>query len=291
VERGWHEPVRVLVTGAGGQLGRELVAAFAGLDVVAATRADLDVGDRDVVLGAITTVRPDAVVNAASWTAVDDCERDPDRAFHVNALGARHVADACRRVGATLCHVSTDYVFDGTKREPYHEWDEPAPASVYGCSKLAGEHETFRLCPDATVARTSWLFGAHGQNMVKTVLRLAASPGELRFVDDQRGCPTSAADLAAAIRVLVTGRLPGLFHVTNQGPTTWFEFARTVLAAAGDDPDRVVAIRTADLDPPRPAPRPANSVLDNAALRLTGVPLLADHHEPLERLVKELIAR
>ena len=283
--------MRVLVTGGGGQLGRELVAAFEGHEVVAATRSDLDVGDRDAVLGALTALRPHAVVNAAAWTAVDDCESDPDHAFRVNALGARHVADGCRRTGAVLCHLSTDYVFDGTKTGPYHEWDEPSPASVYGRSKLGGEREVLRLSPDATIVRTSWVFGAHGHNMVKTVLRLAARAHELRFVDDQRGCPTSAGDLARAIRTLVTGRVPGLFHVTNQGDTSWYEFARTVLSAAGQDPARVVAIRTTDLDPPRPAPRPANSVLDNAALRLAGIPLLPDHREPVERLVKELTAK
>jgi dTDP-4-dehydrorhamnose reductase len=181
--------------------------------------------------------------------------------------------------------VSTDYVFDGTSARPYTEWDAPNPLSAYGRSKLGGEGE---LDPGATIVRTSWLFGRHGTNAVKTVLRLAAEPGPLRFVDDQRGCPTEAADLAGAIRHLLTARLPGTFHVTNQGPTTWYELATAVLAAAGADPARVEPVPTADLDPPRPAPRPANSVLDNAAMRLSGIPLLADHHEPLERLVKDL---
>jgi len=273
----------VLVTGAGGQLGRELVEAFAGADVTAAGHDRLDVGDRDAVVGAITSLRPDVVVHAAAWTAVDACEADPDRATRVNALGTRHVADGARRVGAHVVYVSTDYVFDGTKLGAYDEWDVPAPASVYGRTKRGGELE---LDPGWTTVRTSWVFGRHGGNFVKTVLRLAAEPGELRMVDDQRGCPTAAADLAATIRMLAAGRLPGVFHVTNQGPTTWCQLARDILVAAGDDPARVVPISSADLA--RPAPRPANSVLDNAALRLSGIALPPDHHDPLDRLVKEL---
>jgi dTDP-4-dehydrorhamnose reductase len=275
----------VLVTGAEGQVGRELVAAFAGLDVVAAGRSSLDVSDRDAVVGAITALRPDVVVHAAAWTAVDACESDPHRALHVNALGTRHVADGARRVGAHVVYLSTDYVFDGTKQDPYDEWDAPAPASVYGRSKLGGELE---LDPGSTIVRTSWVFGRHGTNFVKTVLRLASEPGELRMVDDQRGCPTSAADLASTIRTLAAGRVPGTFHVTNQGTTTWWQLARDVVTLAGGDADRVVAISSAELG--RPAPRPSNSVLDNAALRLSGMPLPPDHHDPLEQLVKELTA-
>lgn len=285
--------MRILVTGAGGQLGTDLVrraSADGRHEVIAATRGQLDVGDRDIVLAAITGAQPDLIVHAAAWTAVDACESDPDRAFRVNAFGCRNVAEGARRVGAHLVAVSTDYVFDGTKDAPYTEWDPPHPLSVYGASKLAGEEEVLRLVPDATIARTAWVCGVHGSNMVKTVLRLAAGPGPLRFVDDQHGCPTFTDDLAGMLLHLGLGRRPGLFHVTNQGPTTWYGFARDVVAATGDDPDRVQPISTAELNPPRPAHRPANSVLDNAALRLSAIPLLADHHEPLERTVKTLIS-
>jgi dTDP-4-dehydrorhamnose reductase len=275
--------MRLLVTGAAGQLGREVVTAFAGRDVVAAGRDRLDVTDRDAVVGMITTLRPTVVVHAAAWTAVDACEGAPGRALAVNALGTRHVADGARRVGAHVVYVSTDYVFDGTKAGAYHEWDATNPTSVYGRSKLGGELE---LDPGWTTVRTSWVFGQHGANFVKTVLRLAAEPGELRMVDDQRGCPTSAADLAATIRTLALSRLPGVFHVTNQGATTWWQLARDVVALAGGDPARVVPITSGELA--RPAPRPANSVLDNAALRLSGIALPPDHHDPLEQLVKEL---
>jgi len=283
--------MRVLITGAGGQVGRELVSAFEAdghHEVIALDHATVDVADRDAVLGAVTSVRPDAVVHPAAWTAVDACEADPQRAFAVNTLGTRHVMDAARRVSARVTYVSTDYVFDGMKPTPYLEWDDPAPRSVYGRSKLGGERE---LDPGSTIVRTSWVCGRHGANMVKTVLRLAAQHHTLAFVDDQRGHPTFAEDLAGMIKRLVVERRPGLFHVTNQGAVSWYEFARAVLAAAGDDPERVRPIATADLDPPRPAPRPANSVLDNAALRHSGIELLPDFHEPLERLVRELTAR
>ena len=274
--------MRVLVTGANGQVGCELMQAF-GDDAIAVD--GLDVCDRDSVMQAVTAVLPDAVVHAAAWTDVDGCERDPDRAMRTNALGTRHVAQAARLVGARTCYISTDYVFSGDLDRPYDEWDQPAPLSVYGRSKLGGERE---LSPDDLLVRTSWVFGRNGANIVKTVLRLAAQDPdeELGFVDDQRGCPTSAADLALAIRRLVVGRAAGVFHVTNQGETTWFEFAKDVLRAAGHDPGRVRPIKSSELG--RPAPRPANSVLDNAALRLSGTPLLPDHHEPLEQLVKEL---
>lgn len=299
--------MRLVITGALGQLGRELLAVFAedghheivaadvapvvealgdpsgvpaGVDVVAA-----DITDRDAVLGLITSVRPDAVVHPGAFTAVDRCETEVDTAYRVNVIGTRHVAEGARRVGAPVLYLSTDYVFDGTKAEPYLEWDEPNPCSVYGRTKLAGERE---LDPGSTVVRTSWVCGRHGHNMVKTVLRLAAERDTLAFVDDQRGHPTFAGDLAVMIRRLVVERRPGLFHVTNQGAVSWHGFARAVLDAAGEDPDRVKPIATADLDPPYPARRPANSVLDNAALRLCGIPLLRDFREPLAEVVAAL---
>ncbi len=277
--------MRVVVTGAGGQVGTDLVRAFAGHEVIACGRAQLDVTDRDSVLGAITSTAPDAVVHAAAWTDVDGCESDLDRAYAVNALGTRHVNEAARIVGARVCHLSTDYVFDGDAPAPYREWDRTSPQSVYGHSKLAGERE---LDPGHTVVRTSWVFGEHGHNIVKTILRLAGEHDTLRFVDDQIGHPTAAEDLAAMIVRLVVDRRPGVFHVTNQGAVSWYEFARSVMEAAGLDPARVEAISTKDLDPPRPAHRPANSVLDNAALRLSGIELLPDYREPLGRLVATL---
>jgi dTDP-4-dehydrorhamnose reductase len=278
--------LRVLVTGAGGMVGREVVEALGAHDVhevIGLDHAALDVGDRDSVLGAIGSTKPDAIVHCAAMTAVDACESERDRAFLVNALGVRFVMEGARRAGAYVVTLSTDYVFDGSQPEPYHEWDTPNPASVYGQSKLGGEFEVDLEC---AVVRTSWVIGRYGANMAKTVLRLAAGDSPLRFVDDQRGCPTVAADLARMLRSFVVERLPGTWHVTNQGAVSWFEFAGEVLRAAGDDPARVEPISTADLDPPRPAPRPANSVLDNRALRLSGRTLLPDFRESLPTLVR-----
>ncbi|MGH9278606.1 MAG: dTDP-4-dehydrorhamnose reductase, partial [Acidimicrobiales bacterium] len=260
------------------------------IDVVACDHAALDVTDRDRVQQVIGAAAPDAVVHAAAWTDVDGCEREPDRAFAANALGTRHVVEAARRCGARVCYISTDYVFDGASEQPYHEWYAPNPLSVYGRSKLGGETElaTVGVAGD-TVVRTSWVCGRHGRNFVKTVLARVGAGEPMRVVDDQHGCPTFADDLAAMIRRLVVARVSGVFHVTNQGPTTWYRFARDIAEVAGLDARLVTPITTAQMDPPRPAPRPRNSVLDNAALRLSGLPLLPDHHEPLERLVKELL--
>ncbi len=283
--------MKIFVTGAGGQVGHEVCARFdasAQHSVVAADHGELDVGDRDTVMQAITSSQPDAIVHCAAWTAVDACESDPDRAFRVNALGTRNVVEAAERVGAHLLCLSTDYVFDGEKPEPYVEWDAPAPRSVYGHSKLGGEIEAH--AGGATLVRISWVCGEHGSNMVKTILRLAAEHDTLSFVDDQCGHPTFADDLATMLYRLVVDRRPGTFHVTNQGTVSWYEFAGAVLAAAGLDAARVKPISTADLQPPRPAPRPTNSVLDNAALRLGGIDLLPDFHDPLARLVRTLTA-
>lgn len=281
--------MRVLMTGAGGQLGAELVRTCteAGDDVIACDHAALDLTDRDSVYQAVTGTRPDAVIHAGAWTAVDACEGDPDRAFLTNGFGTGWVADAARRVGAHLVAVSTDYVFDGTKPDPYQEWDTPNPQSVYGRSKRAGEEAAMALCPGAAVVRTAWVCGAHGSNMVKTVLALRDRPA-LAFVDDQRGSPSFTADLAPMIRRIAVERRAGLHHVTNQGDTTWYGFVRDILALVGSDPAKVRPITTAQLDPPRPAPRPANSVLDNAALRLGGLPLLPHYRESLERLLAEV---
>ena len=240
---------RVLVTGAAGQIGREVVDACAGDEVIAADHATLDVGDRDAVLQTITSAAPDVVVHAGAWTAVDACEGDPDRAFQVNALGTRYVAEGARRVGAWVCYLSTDYVFDGTKPEPYVEWDAPSPVSVYGRSKLGGEWEVDG--GSATIVRTSWVCGLHGSNMVKTILRLAGEHEKLAFVDDQRGQPSFADDLAPMIRRLAVDRRPGVFHVTNQGAVSWFEFAAR--RAGGRRPRSRAGAADRDRRP-RPAP-------------------------------------
>ena len=282
--------MRVLVTGAGGQLGRDTVLACegAGDTVYGFDRDTLDVTDRDAVMGAITTLRPEAVIHCAAYTAVDDCESNVERAFGVNAIAVRWVAEACHRAKAHLVLISTDYVFDGSKRAPYHEWDAAHPQSVYGSSKLAGELEASALGTSATVVRTSWLCGEYGNNMVKTILRLAHQHSELSFVDDQRGHPSFCADVAPMVRRLAVDRRSGVHHVTNQGEVSWFEFAQAVVVAIGKSPDMIRPIASVDLRPSRPAPRPTNSVLDNAALRAAGLAMLPHFHESLRALVARL---
>ncbi len=287
--------MRVLVTGATGQVGseivRELGARASGrkrdrIEILAPAHASLDFSSRDQSISAICAYEPDLVLHAGAWTAVDACEADPDRAFAVNSLGTRHVAEGARLVGAHVVYLSTDYVFDGRLDRAYDEWDATNPLSVYGRSKLGGEQA---IDPGWTTIRTSWVMGRGGANMAKTVLGLArGGDGPLRFVDDQRGSPTLASDLASKMIDLGLGRRAGLFHVTNQGSTSWFGFAGEVLAAAGFDRSRVEPIAASDLDPPRAAPRPENSVLDNAALRLSGDGLLPDWRDAVARLVPEL---
>jgi dTDP-4-dehydrorhamnose reductase len=277
--------VKILVTGANGQLGTELQPLLEPHEVIPVDLPELDITDRALVLGAFHEIGPDVVINCAAMTAVDDCETKVDLAYAVNALAVRHLAEGCRAVGAHLATISTDYVFDGTKVGAYNEWDDTCPASVYGRSKVAGEHEAG---PNATIVRTAWLCGEYGPNMVKTILRLLDDHETLSFVDDQIGHPTFTSDLAPVLRNLAIDRRPGVFHVTNQGAVSWFEFAQEVAKAAGADPSRVSPCATDDLQPPRPAPRPANSVLDNAALRLSGLPETRDFREPLAELVTRL---
>ncbi|MBU6241529.1 MAG: dTDP-4-dehydrorhamnose reductase [Acidobacteria bacterium] len=281
--------MKVLVTGAAGQLGHELSRVFsgAGHEVVATSHATLDIADPAAVVSAVDSARPDWILHGAAWTAVDACESDPAKAEAVNGGGSRNVVAAAERVGARVLYVSTDYVFDGTKSTPYVETDRTNPQSVYGASKLSGEHA---MRDSDLVTRISWVCGYHGNNMVKTILRIASAQPGLKFVDDQIGHPTFADDAAAGMLMLVEAGAAGTFHLTNQGAVSWCGFARAVLEAAGEDPARVEPIATADLQPPRPAKRPANSVLDNATLRGQGFALLDDFRLPLGRLVRRLLA-
>ncbi len=289
--------MKFFITGAGGQLGHELVrvAQGAGHVVTATDHHALDILDRDAVVAAIGAAKPDVVIHAAAWTAVDACEGDRDKAMLVNGTATKYVADAAHLVGARVVYISTDYVFDGTKPTPYIESDSPNPQSVYGESKLAGERA---LGEHDTIVRTSWVCGFHGANMVKTILKLGRTQNELRFVDDQIGAPTFADDVAptivqiaelAIVRIAEPGH-SDVWHVTNQGVVSWYEFAREVLLAARLDAAKVYPIKTSELSPPRPAKRPANSVLANTAMISAGMPLLPDFREPLARLVQRLTA-
>jgi dTDP-4-dehydrorhamnose reductase len=275
--------MRVLVTGSTGQLGIDVVARLdVDHEVTPLPHGQLDISDSTAVRDAMHAIGPEVIVNCAAWTAVDECEADPERAFRVNATGPRNLRDAARANGARIVHISTDYVFDGTKATPYHEGDTPNPQSVYGQSKLAGERA---LGPEDTIVRTSWIVGPNGRNMLQTILSLLERGGILRFVDDQRGCPTFTGDLARATSWFVEDHLPGLFHVTNAQPVSWYEFARSVASTAGWDAERVQPIRTIDLAPPRPALRPANSVLENRALAAAGLTSLRGYREALEELL------
>lgn len=279
--------MNIFITGAGGQLGNELVRVGqeTGHQVTASHHDDLDITKPADIKAAFVASRPDVVIHAAAWTAVDACEEDPDRAFAVNGLATGSIADAARSVGARVVYVSTDYVFDGHKPTAYIETDQPNPQSVYGASKLAGEHA---MSDHDAIVRISWVCGFQGTNMVKTILRLANSQPELKFVNDQIGSPTFADDAAAMIIRLAAEQRCGLWHVTNQGVVSWYGFAQEVLRAAGMDPHRVKPVSSEELIPPRPAKRPTNSVLDNSALRSAGLPLLDDFHIPLQRLVDRL---
>ena len=278
--------MKFLITGANGQLGHELVRATiaAGHEVVATSHETLDITKKSDVDAAITAARPDVVIHAAAWTAVDACESDPEKALLVNGTATKYIADAAHAVGAHVVYISTDYVFDGSKATPYEEGDATNPQSVYGSSKLAGE---LALGATDAIVRIAWVCGFYGANMVKTILRLAEQP-QLKFVDDQIGNPTFAEDAAEMIVRLAIEKRPGTWHVTNQGDVSWYEFAREVLMAAGFDAGKVAPIKTHELQPPRPAKRPFNSVLNNASLKNAGIDLLPDFRIPLKRLVSQI---
>jgi dTDP-4-dehydrorhamnose reductase len=272
-------------------LGTDVVLRFnaSGHDVEACDRTRLDLTDAEHVRECIATTRPDVVVNCAAFTAVDRCETEPDAAYAGNLTAPSNVALACTTTDTRMIHISTDYVFDGNKATPYLETDATNPLSVYGESKLAGERAVLDILGDQVlVLRTSWVCGEFGANMVKTVLRLIDGDGPMRFVGDQRGCPTFTEDLARAIEAFADSPAHGIFHVTNQGAVSWFEFVRDIVRLADGDVHRVSPITTEELQPPRPAHRPANSVLENRAMADQGFALL-DHYElPLQRLIARL---
>lgn len=275
--------MRILVTGAKGQLGVELLDALEqGHEVVGLDLPELDITTREAAR-AIADVHPDWVVHAAAWTDVDGCERDPDRAHVVNGEGTRRVAEGCRAAGAGLVYLSTDYVFDGHKGAPYVETDPVSPLSVYARSKVAGEAAVRAIVPRWAIVRTAWLFGVSGKNFVKTIVEKATAGGPLRVVNDQVGSPTYARDLAEAIRQLLSRQLAGVYHVTNAGSCSWYAFAEAILQQAGLATVPVSPMTTAELD--RPAPRPAFSVLANHAWAAAGLRPLRPWPEALAAML------
>jgi dTDP-4-dehydrorhamnose reductase len=262
----------ILVFGGGGQLGRELVslAAERGAVLQAIPRAETDIADRDAVRARVARSKPTMVVNAGAYTKVDMAELDRDAAYRSNAAGPAALAEACAQAEVPLVHISTDYVFDGSKAGPYVEDDPIAPLGVYGASKAEGEAAVREADARHVILRTSWVYGVHGANFLKTVLRLARERDELRIVADQRGCPTATADLAAAVLHIVpyldAGKpVWGTYHVAGTGVTSWYEFASEIVeaqsAATGRHPP-VIPITTAEY--PTKAARPANSELDSS---------------------------
>ena len=277
------ERLKVLVTGAGGMLGQEVVAAArrAGHGVVALERSALDVTERELVRRRLEAERPDAVVNCAAYTDVDGAEDERGPAFELNGRAPGVVAAAAAEVGASILHLSSDYVFDGRKGEPYVESDATGPLSAYGESKLAGEAPTTEANPRHFVVRSAWLFGLGGRNFVDTMLRLGHERDEVRVVDDQVGSPTFCPDLAEALLALIAGEDHGVHHVAGDGFCSWAELAAETFARAGVD-CRVVPITTAEMD--RPAPRPAFSAL---AAERAATPRLRPWQDGLEAYLRE----
>jgi dTDP-4-dehydrorhamnose reductase len=253
---------RWLVVGAGGQLGTDLMRVLDGQFVIGLTRHELDITDVDAVARAVAAVVPSVIVNAAAYTAVDAAETDEATAFTANVTAPAALASAAASAGAKFVHVSTDYVFAGDATVPYDEDAATGPRSAYGRTKLAGEQAVFAELPDAYVVRTAWVYGASGANFVKTMARLERERETVSVVDDQRGSPTWSRDLARGLVELgSSGAAGGIYHCTNTGETTWFGFTRAIFEELGADPERVLPTTTAAF--PRPAPRPAYSVLGN----------------------------
>ena len=292
--------MRIAVTGKEGQVARSLLerGAAAGHNMVLIGRPELDLsGNAQAIMKAIDTARPDVIVSAAAYTAVDKAETERDLAFAINEKGAGAVAAAANAIRVPLVHLSTDYVFDGSKLDPYREDDETGPTGVYGASKLAGEQAVLAAYDNVAILRTAWVYSPFGANFVKTMLRLAGDRDEISVVDDQRGNPTSALDIADGIIAisenLMTGTDPaqrGIFHMAGSGEASWAEFARAIFEysiADGGPGARVKAIASTDY--PTPARRPANSRLNGDKLALTHAVRMPDWHQSTATIVARLV--
>ena len=278
---------KIIVTGCNGQLGRavnEYYGNASDISFVNTDVAELDITDIDAVMRLAREVKPYAIVNCAAHTAVDACESQSETAFAITAIGARNLAIASRETGAKLVHISTDYVFDGTKTTPYVETDPTNPMGAYGSTKLAGEEFVKQFADRWFILRTAWLYG-DGKNFARTMLRLSETNDAVRVVGDQFGSPTSTVELTKAIDALLFSENYGLFHATCEGSTSWADFAREVFRLAGKD-TRVEAITTEEYG--APAPRPAYSVLDNRMFRLTTDFAFADWHDAIAVYMKTL---
>jgi dTDP-4-dehydrorhamnose reductase len=279
---------KILITGATGQLGSEIVerADEHAYEVVALSHDLLDVSNESAVTEAVHIHEPTHIIHCAAWTDVDGCERNQLKAEKINADGSRFIVRAAADVGAHVTYISTDYVFNGKKEEPYEEGDSPSPISAYGLTKLQGET---CMRPTDAVIRVSSVCGKNGKNILKTILRIAAESSELSFVDDQFSNPTFADDASFKILELATNNSSGIWHVTNQGSTSWYDFAKNVIDFAGIDVP-VKPIKSVTIRNQRPALRPMNSILRNKRMEDEGIALLDHHLVPMERLVRQLLA-
>jgi dTDP-4-dehydrorhamnose reductase len=282
--------MKLFIVGCNGQLGQDMVrsALRKNVEVECADFPAVDITNAQSIGDAVDTVKPDVIINCAAYTAVDSCETEIDKAFAVNDIGVRHIALAAKRVRAKLVHISTDYVFDGTKNGPYVETDAPNPRSIYGKSKLAGEQELIKTYDRHFIVRIAWLFGTRGKNFLKTIRSLAekgAATGEpVKVVNDQIGTPTYTMHVCNQILSLVNTDHFGLFHGTNEGWCSWFDFAKAIVSGYGI-PAVVQPCTTEEF--PRPAPRPANSVLENERLKKLGLNLMPQWEKGLEEYLQE----
>lgn len=275
----------VMITGCNGQLGRAMNIALAGDDVKITNTdvGELDITDIDAVLKCVRDIKPDVIVNCAAYTAVDKAESDYDTAFKINALGPRNLSIASTDIGASLVHISTDYVFNGDSIVPYVEFDRPDPQGAYGRTKLVGEQMVQQFASKFFIFRTAWLYG-DGKNFVKTMLRLSEDHESVKVVYDQKGSPTSAKELAKAIKSQMFTDNYGLFHATCEGDTNWADFTREIFKLTGKSTE-VIPITAAEYG--AAAHRPANSILDNYMLRMTANYIFADWHDALKEYFNE----
>ena len=277
---------KVLIIGADGMLGGELFRTFKGKDVcIGSTIQELDISDYDRTIETIKRLEPQVVINVAAFTMVDLCEQEKEKAFAVNAQGAKNVAIGCREIGAKCIYLSTDYVFDGKKNTPYGEDDPPNPISVYGLSKFQGEEYIEEILDDYLIIRSSWLFAKEGTNFVNTIIKLSREKNELTMVNDQKGSPTYTKDLSQAISLLVEKDLKGIFHITNSGCCTWFEFAQKILDLIGSSM-KLIPISSSHCG--RAAQRPHNSVLNCEKLKEKTGLIMPNWKDALARCVKTM---
>ncbi|MBE2940080.1 dTDP-4-dehydrorhamnose reductase [Anoxybacillus flavithermus] len=277
--------MKIVVTGANGQLGQELVRQLqqTNFELYPFTKSDLDITNENIVNEVITKIKPDIIINAAAYTKVDQAEIEEETAYLVNAFGQRNLAVAAEKVGAKICYISTDYVFDGNSTVPYREYDQTNPLGVYGKSKLVGEELTKSLCSRYFIVRTAWVYGEFGQNFVKTMLKLAKEKEELGVVNDQIGSPTYTVDLARFVIELVQTEKFGIYHTTNDGFCSWYEFAKAVFEESNIDV-KLYPITTEQF--PRPAARPKYSVLDNFSMEVNGFVKLRHWREALREFLR-----